>query len=479
MKRPGKIGITLLLILLLPGVLLAAERYLPSFYGESYYAQLPAMVRRLEQAQGPRLILVGGSNVAFGVDTDLLQDTLQQQGLGYTVCPMGLYAAVGCGAMLDLTEDSLRRGDVVVLSVEPSSETMSAYFGAAAYWKCAEDAPGLLFRLDAEKSAALAGSYVPYLQERWAILRSGIYPKAEGVYARAAFSDSCSMTYPRNGNTMTLGFDPAAPIDLAKLTISPEFARQVNSFCRKAAQKGARVFFSFCPMNRSAMADSSQETLREFFTRCNEAFSCPIISDPGRYVLDSGWFYDSNFHLNTPGAVLRTQLLAEDILAALGCFRPLSLESPAMPESIAAPWEELTGDQGFLFEPTANAKGYLVSGLNEYGLRAASLTVPSHYQAKPVIGFTENALAGAEHLEQLRLPASIRVLPDWLFSDCQALSRLILEHTDAPCPLSPHSLDGADQIRIFVPQGVYHLYRDGYGCEQNPWEAFLDRIYAY
>lgn len=479
MKCLGKIGIILLLILLLPSVLLAAELYLPGFYGESYYAQLPAMVQRLEQAEGPKLILVGGSNVAFGVDIDLLQDTLCQQGFEYTVCPMGLYAAVGSSAMLDLTEDSLRRGNVVVLSIEPSSETMSAYFGATAYWKCAEDAPELLFQLDRDKSAALAGSYVPYLQERWATLRSGIYPKAEGVYARAAFNDSCNMTYPRDGNTMTLGFDPAAPIDLTGLTISSEFARQVNSFCQKAASKGAQVYFSFCPMNRSAIQDSSQEALQQFFTRCNEAFSCPIISDPTRYVLDSGWFYDSNFHLNTPGAVLRTQLLAEDILSALGCYRSLSVEPPTMPDPIAAPQEGLTGNRAFLFEPTANAEGYLVSGLNEYGLQAVSLTVPSDYQDKPVIGFTENALAGAENLEQLRLPASIRLLPDCLFRDCKTLSRLILEHTDAPCPISLHTLDGTDQLRIFVPQSAYHLYRDGYGCEQNLWEVFLDRIYTY
>lgn len=479
MKHLHKIGITLLLILLLPGVLLAEELYLPSFYGESYYAQLPAMVQRLEQAEEPRLVLVGGSNVAFGVDTDLLQEILRQQGFSYTVCPLGLYAAVGCSAMLDLAENSLRRGDVVVLSVEPTNETMSAYFGATAYWKCAEDAPELLFRLDADKSAALAGSYVPHLQERWAILRSGIYPKAEGVYARAAFNDSCNMTYPRDGNTMTLGFDPATPIDMAGLTISHEFARQVNSFCQEAAAKGAQVFFSFCPMNRSAIQDSSQEALRQFFTRCNETFSCPIISDPSRYILDSGWFYDSNFHLNTPGAVLRTQLLAEDILAALGCYHSLSLEPPTMPEPIAAPLRTQSGDDCFLFVPTEDGSGLLVSGLTEIGLEAVELTVPGTYNGLPVVGFANGALASAKQLEQLWLPPTILFLQEDLFRDCSALTRLVLEHTDTPCPIAAHALDDVPRLRIFVPERVYHLYRDGYGCQQNLWTAYLDRILTY
>ena len=83
---------------------------------QPYYAQLPELYRRLTDSPGKRLILVGGSNVAFGVDTGLLERTLAQYGYEYTVCPFGLYAAVGAGAMLELSQGQLREGDVVVLS---------------------------------------------------------------------------------------------------------------------------------------------------------------------------------------------------------------------------------------------------------------------------------------------------------------------------------------------------------------------------
>lgn len=66
-------------------------------------AQLPALYRRLRDSPGKRLILVGGSNVSFGVDTGLLERTLAQYGYEYTVCPFGLYAAVGASAMLEHT----------------------------------------------------------------------------------------------------------------------------------------------------------------------------------------------------------------------------------------------------------------------------------------------------------------------------------------------------------------------------------------
>ena len=97
MKR---ICVILLLVLLLPGMLLGAGAALPEYYGESYYAELPAMVEKLKTTQGPKIVLVGGSNVAFGVDSALMEDLLSQAGESYTVCNFGLYAAVGTSAML-------------------------------------------------------------------------------------------------------------------------------------------------------------------------------------------------------------------------------------------------------------------------------------------------------------------------------------------------------------------------------------------
>lgn len=478
MKTGRKVIASVLLLLLLPGILLAVHLRLPHFYGDTYYAQLPAMVQRLDEAQGSRLILIGGSNIAFGIDTELLEDCLEAYGYSYTVCPLGLYAAVGSSAMLELAQRTVRAGDVVVLAIEPTTETMSTYFGATAFWKCAEENPRLLLRLGKEKSAALAGSFIPYLQERWSIYRSKDYPKAEGVYSRAAFSESCNMSYPREGNTLTLGFDPAVPINLAELEFQEDFVQQVNRFCTQAEKKGASVYWSFSPMNRSAVADGSRQALEQFFTRCNQSFCCPIISDPGQYLLDSGWFYDSNFHLNTAGAQLRTQLLCEDLLTILGCCQAVSFDAPAKPTSIAPPLKAQQGDDCFLFTVMENG-GCLISGLKETGLKETTLTVPSMYNGLPVVGFSDDALVSAKQLEQLRLPSTILFLQEGVFRGCSSLARLILEHTDAPCPIDAHVLDDVPQLRVFVPESVYHLYRDGHGCQQNLWASYLDRVLTY
>lgn len=476
-KRGSCIILALCLLLLLPAIGLAAEWRMPAFYGESYYAELPKMVQHLKQADGKRLIVVGGSSVAFGIDTALLETLMAEYGYDYTVCPMGLYAAVGTSVMLDLTEPQLREGDVVVLAFEPTSETMSDYFGASAYWKCAESDPHLLYLSDSGKQAALVGAYPGYLQERWSIQTSGQYPQAADVYAASSFDDSCNMTYVRAGNTMAVGYDISKPIDLDAVSVSEAFSQRVQAFCQQADRVGAQVMLSFSPMNRSAMVDDSEETLLSYFNRLCAAFPCTPITDLRTCVMDSGWFYDSNVHLNTPGAQKRTNQLAADLLTALGCYQSLSFVEPDLPASIASLPVETAGDDAFLFEPLDG--GYLVSGLNERAREATELTVPASWDGLPVVGLTESALEGGENLVQLRLPASIQSIPDGLFLPCPHLERLVLEHTDAPCAITAHSLDGAPQLRIFVPQAAYSLYRDGVGCEQNLWQPYLSRIYTY
>ena len=480
MKKMGiRVIAFLVLLLLVPVLLLLTGAGLPSLYGETYYGELAPLTERLYAAEGKKLVLIGGSNIAFGVDTELLEELLAEKGYEYTVCPYGLYAALGSGTMLSLSRGALGEGDLVVLAFEPTDETLSSYFGASVFLKCAEDAPMLLTRLDGQRRAAALGNYVSFLQERLAIVRSGQYPEAEGAYNRAAFGENGNMDYVREGNIMALGFDTAEPVDLAALRIEADFRDEVNDYCRAAQRKGAQVYLSFCPVDRSALADESEEALYDYFSLFSEAFSCPVISDPGRYVLDSAWFYDSNFHLNSAGAVLRTVRLAEDILAQLGCYEPVDHPLPAAPASAYVPPESTDDTADFLYEPVADGAGWTVVGLSEAGREKAILELPGIYEGKPVVAFAAGAFDGADSLEELRLPESVETIPDDAFSGCPTLKRLVLLHESAPCGVAAHSFDGAPELRVYVPAEAWPMYRDGLGCETNPWTEFMDRVYAY
>ena len=465
----------LLLVLSLPAFLLLNALALPECYGGAYYAELSRMFERLCTAEGPRLILIGGSSIAFGVDTELLEKNLRGFGYDYTVCPFGLYAAVGTSAMLELARDQLRAGDIVVLAVEPTSDTMSAYFGATAFWKCCESDTSMILALSKDQQNAMAGNYISYYQERAAIRRNGDLPQTEGAYALSSFNEHCNMVYDRPGNTMALGYDTAAPVTLGEVVIDPAFAEQVNSFYADANAAGAEVWFSFSPVNRSAVTDP--EHTADFFDLCNRTFNCPVISDPARYILDHGWFYDSNFHLNSFGSLVRTWMLTEDLLAQLGYYGKVEWTMPEMPASAAVLEQNDADNADFTYSQIPG--GWLISGLSEQGQTKTELTAPASYDGNPVVGFTADALRGAQNLASLRLSESIESIPDGLFADCPHLTDLILEHRTHLCSIGDEPFAGADDLRILVPTESYHLYRDGDGCETNPWSAYLKRIFTY
>ena len=426
MKR---ICVILLLVLLLPGLLLGAGAALPEYYGESYYAELPAMVEKLKTTQGPKIVLVGGSNVAFGVDSALMEDLLSQAGESYTVCNFGLYAAVGTSAMLSLSEKYLNAGDRVVLAIEPTSETFSTYFGATAFWKCAESSPELLLNVNSSQKSALVGNYLAYLQERVEIFRSDILPQPTDSYAKASFDDSCNMIYDRAGNAMALGYDTGNPIDLDALTISADFAEQVNGYCRRLKAKGVAVYLSFSPMDRGAMVSAEEDTMQEFFDLCNRTFDCPVISDPNRYVLDSGWFYDTNFHLNSAGKEVNTVQLIRDIKAMLGDNREVAVEIPKKPQRT---WED------------ASEKSRI---------------------------WTKEDSQTYYGEENIVIPEDVMQIEDNAFSGCTGLKTIILLQKDpSRCIAGQHLLDGTG-AEILVPQGTSDSYKRNYF-----WSSYAGKI---
>ena len=470
-----QICLMLAIILLFPALLLGCGFSMPSYYGDAYYAELPVLWNRLQTVQGKKIVIVGGSNVAFGVNAAELEAVLRKRGFDYTVCNFGLYAAVGTSAMLSLSAPFIGEGDIVVLAIEPAPDTFSAYFGATAMLKCAEDCPEMLLYLNSRQRTAVAGNYIAYLQERAEIRRSGILPNPEGAYAKAAFDANGDMVYHRAGNAMPLGYDTAVPIDLAALPCEDAFVRQVNDYIAAARARGAQVVMSFSPMNRGAVKDASADTVYGFFLHLLETFHSPIISDPNDYIMDSGWFYDTNFHLNSAGAAIRTHQLACDLLTWLGSSAAVPFDMPAMPDSIALVEDATAAAGDFLFQP-AGENGLLVCGLTARGMTRTQLTVPAMAEGKAVVGLTVQAFAASTNLQELTLPATIERIPDGAFDGCVNLTRLTLLHRDRTPAVGSGLFAGAPALTVYVPAEAYHLYRDGAGCAANAWEEYTDRI---
>lgn len=104
-----KVTFTVALVVAVLVLLLSVKRIDPNNYLQAYTLKC----QLLENTPGPRLIFVGGSNLAFGIDSKRIADSL-----GVNVVNTGLHAGLGIKFMLDDVSEYLREGDVVIIAPE-------------------------------------------------------------------------------------------------------------------------------------------------------------------------------------------------------------------------------------------------------------------------------------------------------------------------------------------------------------------------
>ena len=462
MKKGRLFGI-MILLLILPVTLAAALFAVPNQYSRTYLAALKDKVTALEAARSPRIVVIGGSGAAFDVDCE----ALEEQFPGYEVIDLGLYAGLGTTVMLEMALPDLRAGDVVVFMPETSAQTLSDFFDPLAMWQAVEGRYSLLMRLSPSRREAMAGAFPRYAARRLRSFLTGSAPDGEGIYARSSFTARGDIVPDgREANRMPGGFDVNAPLSFDASRPSDGFVERVNAFTLACEKVGARVLFRFCPMNAEAFLPGEREKADAFEQSLRDLLRCEVIGNAQRAVMDAGWFFDTNYHLNAAGAVMNTILLAEDLKAALGDPSPVTAELPAMPGAADAEKREGNSADRDMFLYAVDGDGLTVTGLTAEGLLREALTVPAD-----VLTFTSDAFSGADRLRTLTLQDGLRVIPDGAFRDCPALKEIILLQDDpGKCTVGGGLLGGTDAL-VYVPADRYGSY-----CTNYFWAAYASRL---
>lgn len=435
------------LLLTIPLGLTAAYLTTSDHYTNSYYGVLQSMYQRLQKAEGKRIILIGGSSLAFGLNVSFLEAELDD----YTVCPFGLYGTIGTKAMLELAKPYLRKGDVVILSPEISELPLSLYFSATELWKAAESDLTMVFH-SGDLGAMLAG-FPTYVADRFAREQAGDVA-IQGVYSAASFDENCQMIYQRSYNTMPHLYDPNEPVTYDPNLLQQDFLDYVNQYYGYCAVVGASMYYNFCPVNRMAVAGNAD--IEGFYRKLLTELDFPVLGDPENYIMDTEWFYDSNFHLNTAGALVYSARLTEDLKSAVGDSSPTPFEMPDKPPVTITLMEGDNRDADcFTYEITS--AGIHLTGRTDQGLQRASLVIPSAINGISVISFSADLFRGDVYLEQVTIPASCRSIQDNSFLGCGNLRQIILIAEIPNCTVGTGLLNGCQNARILTPSRESYL----------------------
>ena len=454
-----------LLAIALPFVSLFSVALLtPPQYSESFVGALNEKYDRLHSIKEDKIVVVGGSSVAFGLDSRELEYYT-----GMPVVNFGLYAALGTKLMLDLSDSGIRKGDIVILAPELDPQTLSMYFNSRTTLEAIDDDYRMMLDIGVDNWFNLFGGMWSFTERKLELALSDTPRIPDPIYNSDNIDEYGDVCLPRTENVMAKWYDSNTPIDLSVGMLGDgfdEFADYLNKYIAKLRLKGARVYFSYCPMNELAITESTtEESKKELVEYLKANIDCEFISDIDDYILEAGYFFDTNFHLNDAGVKVRTGRLAQDLLMVdeLDLAGGIIEDEPAAPKlpksDILYFGEEDPNAKYFTYrtytEQGAYYGAYVLTGLSELGKLETELTIPVAADGLKVVFIDPSAFSGGV-LTRVNIPenTNVKLFENGAFLESN-LHSLYMYSTRFAEVVPPQSFFGvADDFVVHVPEGT-------------------------
>lgn len=397
---------------------------LPVQFGDTFMGELKSKYERLKETSGKRIVLVGGSGVAFDCDSALMDDFFPS----YEIVNFGMYAGLGTKAVMDLSENYIHEGDIVILSPEQSEQTFSDYFNGEYMWQAADGAFGMLRDLKSENFEAMLGNFPRFALEKLNYVMKGQKPQTDSIYQKKSFNTYGDIELNTcRENILPNGYDVNQKVRFTEDVVQLEFMDYMNDWAKRLEKKGAVVWYRYCPVNKLSVEDMDELAAYDVFLR--QKLDFPVIGNPENSLMEAEWFFDTNFHLNQPGKEVNTVQLIRDMKAMLGDDRAVTVELPEKPHRT---WGDVSAET-----------------------RIWTAKDSETYQGE----------------ETIVIPENVTQIEDYAFSNCAGLKQIVLEQKDpSKCIVGQHLLDGTG-AEILVPQMSVDSYKRNYF-----WSVYAGRI---
>ena len=308
-----------LLILTLAIVLtgLAIGQYDTHVRDDNYLAAVLEKDRLIRTTPSPKMILVGGSNLAFGIDSKMLQDSL-----GIRVVNMGLYAKLGLRYMLAQVRPYIKTGDVVI--VVPEYDQFYGDFAngdntlnTALLYAPADRIPDFLRSysiVDVVLRPRVENARRSFLKAAAAAVgrEEQFFPAdTNPVYNRHSFNQYGDVVSHRDKR----GLDPDS-IFVKALPPMKDFNRRtlsdLNSIEEKARDAKAHAYFMY-PSYIDRSYKINVAAIDSLAKRISGGTSMRVVGSPADFVFPKNYFFDTRYHLTWQGRAIRTRKMIAEL----------------------------------------------------------------------------------------------------------------------------------------------------------------------
>jgi len=268
----------------------------------NYLAAIIDKTDALKKAPPGKILLLGGSNLAFGVDSDQIQLSTKKN-----IVNMGLHGGTGLNFFFKLSEKYIYKGDIVLCSPEYIYFTSDKFYGDSSL-------------IDTVYYVPEYGSLLLDVPQVYSIIEKNIYRNnnirkrglkhlfdaplfVKDIYYREGFNKYGDVvSYLNKPSKKLKKMNSLSGYDRSFINKLIEFKRLVES-------KGAIFIFAY-PCFPESQYNADSKIITSIHNSLVAANVARFIS-PKDFVFDENCFFDTSYHLNATCREKRTQLLID------------------------------------------------------------------------------------------------------------------------------------------------------------------------
>ena len=265
----------------------------------NYIAAIIDKHKRLEQIQTPKIIFAGGSNLAFGLDSEKIENKFS-----IPIVNLGLHAGLGLSFMLEELKYSVKKGDVVFISPEYFLEEEGDYRlkkKSSGFYK-----PAALFY---DKNSV--DDFNLFIENSEINLKnifdSKKIKKDFKIYSRESFNEYGDVVGHLKSNETKKLNDKS----IFKYR-NWEGINLINNFNEFAKKKNISVYFLY-PDFLDSEYYKNKTVLDKLQIDLEKNLEIKIINSPNDFIFEKSFFFDTVYHLNKKGRNERTKKMIKII----------------------------------------------------------------------------------------------------------------------------------------------------------------------
>jgi hypothetical protein len=254
----------------------------------------------LKSVSSPRIIFLGGSNLSFGLNSKVIQDSLNLFPIN-----TGIHGSLGLKFFIDNTINEIKEGDVVVLCPEYFHFYKDTNIGSEELLRTILDVNfKKLFFLNIYQLFDLV-KYVPkYSLSKFFISEYYNYEedKIYGIHSFNVYGDACAHWGLKSEK-----------FNSEKITgnLNLQAFELIDNFEKLIIKKKAKLFISFPGYQKSSFEYSRDKIylVYKYYLKHNYR----ILGNPDYYSMPDSLVFNTPYHLTKEGVAIRTNRLIFDI----------------------------------------------------------------------------------------------------------------------------------------------------------------------